>query len=159
MEHKLNIPKFQSAHAILIVKGRYILQLRDNKRNIAAAGQWSLFGGKIDNRETPLKTIKREVYEELSIKPLKYTFLWHADYYSQFQEASIRTWFFVSDVAKVWHAHRLKEGKCVRVFRFDQVERLKMPEVFYQALRRFHLQREKGLQTDEDRSCGLVSSQ
>lgn len=39
------IPEIQSAHAILLVSGNYVLQLRDDKPTISARGQWSLFGG------------------------------------------------------------------------------------------------------------------
>ncbi len=141
MEPALQVPKIQSAHAILILDGNYILQLRDNKPTIAAAGQWSLFGGKIKIGETPLQTIKREVYEELSIEAAEYSDLWCTDYYSPFERTVIRTWFFASDVTIVWPGHKLREGKAVRAFRFKQLARLDMPRVMYQTLESFHQQR------------------
>lgn len=137
------IPKIQSAHAILLLDGNYILQLRDNKPTIAAAGQWSLFGGRIEIGETPLQTIKREIYEELSIEPAEYSYLWYTDHYSLFQGTVARIWFFASDVTTVWPGHKLREGKAVRAFRFKQLARLDMPQVMYQTLERFHQQREK----------------
>ena len=143
MRTVLQVPKIQSAHAILILDGNYILQLRDNKPTIAAAGQWSLFGGKIKIGETPLQTMKREVYEELSIESAEYSELWFTDYYSPFERTVIRTWFFASDVTTVWLGHKLREGKAVRAFRFKQLARLDMPRVMYQTLERFHQQRER----------------
>ena len=143
MKSARQVPKIQSAHAILILDGDYILQLRDNKPTIAAAGQWSLFGGEIKIGETPLQTIKREVYEELSIEPAEHSYLWFTDYYSPFERTVIRTWFFASDVTTVWPGHKLREGKDVRTFRFKQLARLDMPQVMYQTLERFHQQREK----------------
>jgi len=38
----LNNPEVKTAHAILLLSGNYVLQLRDNKSGIAAPGQWSL---------------------------------------------------------------------------------------------------------------------
>jgi hypothetical protein len=38
------------AHAILLVDGKYVLQLRDNNPQIAVPGMWSLFGGSIEEK-------------------------------------------------------------------------------------------------------------
>jgi len=135
-----DVPEIQSVHAVLILDGNYILQLRDSKPDIAASGQWGLFGGRIDTGETPLEAIKREVYEELSIKPAEYRHLWCTDYFSPFQRTVIRTWFFVSDVTAAWPDHKLKEGEAVRSFQFKQLAGLDIPPKMYEALIRFHQQ-------------------
>ncbi len=140
MKPASQIPEIQSAHAILTLNGNYILQLRDDKPTIAAAGQWSLFGGKIQDRETPLQTIKREIYEELSIKP-EYRYLWFIDYFAHFEKTVIRTWFFASDVTTLWPSHKLREGKAANSFTFEQLAGLDMPQVMHQTLERFHQQR------------------
>ena len=140
MEPELQVPKVQSAHAILILDRNYILQLRDEKPTIAAAGQWALFGGRMNVGETPLQTIKREVYEELSIEPVEYDYLWFADYFASFEKTVIRTWFFASDVTTVWPGQKLREGEAVRAFEFKQLASLDMPSVIYQTLERFHRQ-------------------
>ena len=143
MKSEPQIPKIQSTHVILILDGNYILQLRDNKPDIASAGQWSLFGGEVKTGETPEQAIRREVSEELSIAPEKYSYLWYIDYYFPFMRSVIRTWFFVSDVTSVWLGHKLLEGRAVRDFRFKQLAKLDIPEVMYKTLERFHRQREK----------------
>jgi len=122
------------------VDGDYVLQLRDNKPTIASPGQWSLFGGKMKVEETPLQTMKREVYEELSIEGAEFRYLWSTDYYASLERTVIRTWFFASDVTAVWPDHKLREGKAVRAFRFEELARLDMTQVMYQALVRFHQQ-------------------
>jgi len=136
-------PYIQSAHAILLLGGDYVLQLRDDKSTIAAAGQWALFGGMEKPDETPLQAIKREVYEELSIEPDYYRYLWFMDYFSSFEKAIIRTWFFISDVTSVWPTHNLQEGQAVSTFRFEQIASLEMPPVMRQTIERFHQQYEK----------------
>lgn len=130
----------QSSHAILLLSGDYVLQLRDDKPNIAARGQWSLFGGMIKGKETPLQAVGREVSEELSIKSEGYRFLWYIDYYSDFLKVMVRTWFFVSDITSQWGVHKLTEGQAVGVFKFEQLADLDIPFVMRQAIERFHTQ-------------------
>ena len=132
----------QSVHAILILDGKFILQLRDNKPTISNAGQWSLFGGKMDIGETPLQAIRREIYEELSIEPAEYRCLWFTDYFAPFEGTIIRMWFYASDVTTVWPGYKLREGQAVRAFRFEQIAGLDMPWVMYQTLEHFHRQHE-----------------
>lgn len=131
--------KIETAHAILRLADKYILQLRDDKPEIAARGLWSLFGGQIDNGEEPQEAIKRELLEELVIKIDDFKFLYHTDYYVDFVKGMVRTWFFFASVDNVWGGHKLKEGKDVGVFCFDELKKLAIPEVMVQALNRFHL--------------------
>ena len=54
--------------AIIVNNGKYLLQLRDNKKNIFYPNHWGLFGGAKDRKEKPILTIKREIREELNLK-------------------------------------------------------------------------------------------
>ena len=136
----LNTPKTQSAHAILLLDDKYILQLRENKIGIAAPGQWSLFGGMKKKSETPLEAISRETYEELAIKPAEFHYLWFADYFTTFENEVVRSWFFYSDVSSVWVEHRLLEGQAVGAFRFEKTSDLEMPAVMQETIESFHQQ-------------------
>lgn len=136
----LNAPDIQSAHAVLLLGEKYVLQLRDSNPNIAAPGQWSLFGGMKKADETPLQAIRREVYEELLIEPTEYRYLWFTDYFSSFEAEVIRTWFFCSDVSSVWSEHRLLEGQSVGIFHFKDITDLEMPAVMRTTIERFHKQ-------------------
>jgi len=139
------MPKYKSAHAILIYNEKYILQLRDNKPDICSAGKWSLFGGEIQEKETPQQTIKREIYEELLIKPSICKFLWHTDFYSLFLNSKVRAWFFASDVTNIWSQHELREGKSAKPFKFKQLSQLDIPEVMHLTLKRYHQQKKRKL--------------
>ncbi|MDC0449578.1 NUDIX domain-containing protein [Pelagibacteraceae bacterium] len=57
----------KSAKGIITLKDRYLLQLRDNKKNIFFPGYWGLFGGRIDSNEMQIKTVKREIKEETNL--------------------------------------------------------------------------------------------
>jgi 8-oxo-dGTP pyrophosphatase MutT (NUDIX family) len=137
MKLKKQIPQLQSSHAVLLLDGQYILQLRDNKPDIAAPGQWSLFGGMIADGEIPLQSIQREIFEELSIRPKEFQYLWFIDYIAEFEQEWIRSWFFSADVKAVWPHYRLMEGQDVGIFPYEQTKTLKMPWVMKEAIERY----------------------
>lgn len=130
-------PIVRTAHAILLLSGKYVLQLRDDKPDIAARGQWSLFGGRINPGETPLSAVKRELFEELLIKP-DFKFFQRADYYYDFVKGNVRTWFFVADIDNVWDKHQLKEGKAADYFSFAELRKLDIPDIIRQTINRYN---------------------
>jgi len=134
----LNAPNIQSAHAVLLLGEKYVLQLRDSNPDIAAPGQWSLFGGMKKTDETPLEAISREIHEELSIQPAGFHYLWFADYFAAFEEEVIRSWFFFADVNFIWAEHKLLEGQSVGKFHFKEISDLEMPVVMRTTIERFH---------------------
>jgi 8-oxo-dGTP diphosphatase len=48
--------------------GKFLLQLRDNKKEIQSPNKWSFFGGGVEKGESPVKTAVREMNEELELK-------------------------------------------------------------------------------------------
>ena len=66
----------QIAKAIIYHEGKFLLQLRDNRPDIAYPNCWSFFGGEIESEETPWQALQREVEEELEWRPLKGSFLY-----------------------------------------------------------------------------------
>ena len=133
----LQTPVLQSAHAILLLDGQYILQLRDDKPDIAASGQWTLFGGMKVDDETPSKSIRREIFEELSIQPKEFRYLWFIDYVAEFEQERIRSWFFSADVKEVWPQHKLMEGQDVGIFTYERTKALKIPLVMRKTIERY----------------------
>ncbi len=57
----------KSAKGIIVLKNKYLLQLRDNKKNIYFPNFWGLFGGRVDTNETFSKALKREIKEEINL--------------------------------------------------------------------------------------------
>lgn len=131
------VPILQSAHAILLLDGQYILQLRDDKPDIAAPGQWSLFGGIIAADETPLKSVQREIFEELTIQPRGFQYLWFIDYIAEFEKELIRSWFFSADVKDVWPYYKLMEGQDLGIFSHERTKALIMPWVMRETIERY----------------------
>jgi 8-oxo-dGTP diphosphatase len=55
------------AMVILHREGRVLLQLRDSEPRVYAAGMWGIFGGHVEEGETPEEAARREIEEELDI--------------------------------------------------------------------------------------------
>ncbi len=55
---------------IIVKNKKYLLQLRDKKKNIYFPNFWGLFGGTVENNETAREALVREIKEEtnLSVK-------------------------------------------------------------------------------------------
>src|SRR5205085_1298230 len=57
-----------AAAAIICTKaGRYLLQQRDSIPTIFYPGHWGCFGGAMEEGETPLEALQRELHEELRL--------------------------------------------------------------------------------------------
>ena len=125
------------ALAILKVAGRYALQLRDNRPDIAAAGHWALFGGSIDSDETPRIAVRREIREELALDVSDWRELWRVRYYVPFRDAEVLHFIFAADVTDVWARHVLHEGQATGLFPIDGLPR-PMEPVVAALLERYH---------------------
>jgi 8-oxo-dGTP pyrophosphatase MutT (NUDIX family) len=55
--------------AIIVVNGRYLLQLRDAKRGIFFPGVWGCFGGGVERGEGEADALVRELREEIGWSP------------------------------------------------------------------------------------------
>lgn len=60
-------PQHAAVALITVEDGRYLLQLRDAKPDIFYPGHWGTFGGGVDDGETDLAALARELDEELAL--------------------------------------------------------------------------------------------
>jgi len=127
------------ALAILKVAGRYALQLRDNRPDIAAPGHWALFGGSLDGDETPRIAVRREIREELALDVTDWRELWRVRYYVPLRDAEVLHFIFAADVTDVWARHVLREGQATGLFPIDGLPRPMEPAVMA-LLERYHEQ-------------------
>ena len=58
----------RAVKAIIILNKRYLLQLRDKKKNISFPNHWGLFGGRVDKKEINTNALVREIKEETNLK-------------------------------------------------------------------------------------------
>ena len=57
----------KSVKGIIVKDNKYLLQLRDNKKNIFFPNFWGLFGGRLEKDETFENAIIREIKEETNL--------------------------------------------------------------------------------------------
>lgn len=57
----------KAVKAIIISEKKYLLQLRDKKKNISFPDHWGLFGGRIDKAEVNTSALIREIKEETNL--------------------------------------------------------------------------------------------
>ena len=133
----VSAPK-EIAHAVLMVKGTYVLQLRDDIPRIAARGKYALFGGALEDGETPEAGLRREISEELAIHLPEVRLFWQVDRHSEFWQRVVRYWFFVSDVTAIWPSHVVREGRAADLFRYEELPGDAVAPLIREVLARHH---------------------
>ena len=108
--------------AVIKSGSTYLLQLRDNKKEIFSPNHWGLFGGTKNNNETSKKAIKREIFEELGIncKALK-------KIGEGFHKPSgTKNIFYLIKSLNVIKSKNLKEGQDLGWFTLNQMKKMKI---------------------------------
>ena len=108
--------------AVIKSGSTYLLQLRDNKKEIFSPNHWGLFGGTKNNNETSKKAIKREIFEELGIncKVLK-------KIGEGFHKPSgTKNIFYLIKSLNVIKSKNLKEGQDLGWFTLNQMKKMKI---------------------------------
>lgn len=122
---------------ILNSKNKFLLQKRDNNKNIKSPDHWCLFGGKTKKRERPIRCIVREIKEELNIKINNPKFLTRISYsYKNKIKANEKYFYF-----KILNRSQIKkmtllEGQKMKFFRYQDIFKIKkvIPWDFYAIL-------------------------
>jgi len=138
------VPAIQFALAILVVGGRFALQLRDTKQTIDAPGVWGLFGGRIEPGESPEAAVVREVREELELRLIDVRLLWPRDMMNEFHRQRLRMWIFEADVTDSWAGHRLHEGQATGLFSHAELAGLPIHPFAKRVLDTYHAEQKGG---------------
>jgi 8-oxo-dGTP pyrophosphatase MutT (NUDIX family) len=105
---------------LTLADGRYILQERDPKPWIFYPEHWGLFGGAIEEGETPEQGLVRELEEELQLKIDcdRLTYFTQLSYdLTQLSGPVLRRWFYQVTVSdSEWATAVLGEGRAVGAF-------------------------------------------
>ena len=148
--------------AVFIVlknKNKFLLYLRDNKKEISHPNYWSFIGGKLEKNETPLKALNREIKEEIGLKiddikfvgkiELKvkkinnklYLFSYFKDFSNNPIEFEVKTldkrfysdktlYFFKGKINSKIKDINLTEGQKLGYFSFNEIENLNIIPLF-----------------------------
>lgn len=80
--HKSRLEFSNAVAALIVVREdeRYLMQLRDDKPGIFYPDHWGLFGGAVEEGETPEDALRRELDEELGFVPEQLTYFTDLDF-------------------------------------------------------------------------------
>jgi 8-oxo-dGTP diphosphatase len=120
-----------TATALLVDRdGRFLLQHRDDKPEIANPGMWGSFGGRIEPYETPEDGFLRELQEELQWQPSNYE-LYSAVGYRPKEDASRRNLVYIYSalVDVPFEELVLGEGQAMAYFAPDALPETIVPEL------------------------------
>ena len=123
----------KSVKAIIIKKNQYLLQLRDNKKNIFFPNYWGLFGGRLEDGEKYQNGIIREIKEETNLdvrikqKILKVN-------YNMIGLAKGRNLNYYECLVENIKNIKLFEGRKFKFFSYRQIKRLKIIPMDYVAI-------------------------
>tara|TARA_B100000965_G_scaffold394296_1_gene406269 strand:- start:9557 stop:9982 length:426 start_codon:yes stop_codon:yes gene_type:complete len=123
----------KSSKAIITVNNKYLLQLRDNKKNIFFPGFWGLFGGRLDKNELHSKAIKREINEETNLKVIVKKKILTVDFSMVGLKKERNIIYFdckVLDSKKII----LSEGRKYNFFSFNQIRKLRIVPMDFVAI-------------------------
>lgn len=121
----MKIHTIKSVKGIVFLKNKYLLQLRDNKKNIYFPNFWGLFGGRLDKNETYVKALEREIKEEINlIVEMKKKIL--STTYNMVGLKKKRKMIYY-ECQKIKNTKmELREGKSFKFFKFEQIKKLKI---------------------------------
>ncbi|MFN8299385.1 MAG: NUDIX domain-containing protein [Chitinophagales bacterium] len=88
--------------------GRLLIYLRDDKPEISYPNHWDLFGGMVEEDETPEHALVREVEEELGIRLNMFTL--YRDYDSFGERIPNRKYVYVAHVNYIPEELTLRDG-------------------------------------------------
>jgi 8-oxo-dGTP diphosphatase len=120
--------------ALVVNPNGVVLHLRDDKPAIPHPGRWSLFGGAVEEGETPDQTVIRELREELALHNVRVRALWQAiDHAGDMRHLTI--FEAATDIPAGQMV--LSEGQAVREFTITAALRLPLAPFCRRTLERY----------------------
>ncbi|MDD4353867.1 MAG: NUDIX domain-containing protein [Candidatus Nanoarchaeia archaeon] len=113
-------------------KNEILMQLRDNNAK-KFPNHWVLLGGGVEEGETPLDAIKRELMEEINLEIKNFVFFKNFIY-----KKSKQSFFYIKlnlDIEKI----KLNEGEKIQYFKPDEIRELKIGFNIKKVLNNFFL--------------------
>ena len=128
----------KSAKAIIFVKNKYLLQLRDNKKNVYFPNFWGVFGGRVEKTESYEKAIEREIKEETNLTIKAFKMVLSANCKMIGLKKKFKTIYFE---CKILGKRKiiLTEGQKYKFFTFKQIKKLNIIPIDFAAINSHYL--------------------
>jgi len=121
LKRRLNETKGEGVSAILINRdGQVLLQQRDDNPAIRYPAHWSLFGGTIENGESPVAAVAREVKEEIDFEMQNFGL------FREFVQNNKREFAFAGEISAGLDQLTLSEGQGMNFFYPSQLKELQI---------------------------------
>jgi 8-oxo-dGTP diphosphatase len=121
LKRRLAETKGQGVSAILVNRdGQVLLQQRDNNPAIRYPGHWSLFGGTIEDDESPADAVAREVKEEIDFEMRNFGL------FREFVQNNKREFAFAGELSAQLGELTLSEGQGMNFFYPSQLKELQI---------------------------------
>ena len=128
----------KSVGGIIFHKNKYLLQQRDNKKNIYFPGFWGLFGGLLNKKEKFIKAIVREIKEETNLK-VRITRTVILNNFTIFRSKKIRKRIYYECKIIGKKNIILKEGRKYKFFYYNQMSKLNIVPLDLAAIKYHYL--------------------
>ena len=126
-----------SAGAIIFIKKKYLLQLRENKKNIYFPGFWGVFGGLLEKNEGFEKGLEREVKEETNLNVKASRMILSNNF--KFLDYKIRYRMYFECQVLNNNKITLNEGKSYKFHSFKEIKKLKVVPLDFAAIHYHYL--------------------
>ena len=125
--------QIKSSKGIIVLKKKYLLQLRDNKKNIYFPNFWGPFGGRVGSNENFSEALKREIKEEINliISIKKKIF---STTYDMIGLKKKRKMIYYECLKTKNTQLILKEGKKFGLFKFEELKNLRIVPLDFVAI-------------------------
>jgi 8-oxo-dGTP diphosphatase len=109
-------------------RDRILLYLRDDRPDISYPNHWALLGGQIEEGETPLRALEREIQEEIGCRAEHISFVGRLDVANNPMCEDHTIFLFQGEIHEPLEHMCLTEGQRLGYFTLDEFRTLEFPE-------------------------------